>query len=103
MRWWFILLALVLAWWLLHRHLSRRARRIGFGSLGAVRPGGTKAAPCGCDAADSTPAGGPLPSSPTSSVNQTLPASTGGTLPSNVGDGGPAALALPTPDMGLFQ
>ncbi len=103
MRWWLLIVALVLAWWLWHRHLTRRARKLGLPGLGSVGPGSVKA-PCGCggDSA-STPAGGPVPSSPTASVNQTLPASTGGTLPSQVGDGGPAALALPTPNMGLFQ
>ena len=102
MRWWFIALVLVLVWWLFHRHLTRRARKLGLPGLGGLGHGAGPKPPCGCGG--TTPAGGPLPSSPTASGNQTLPTSAGGTLPSNVDEeNGPAAIAAMAPDMGIFQ
>lgn len=100
MRWWLILLVVLgLLWWLGHRNLCRRARRLGVkGGLGGV---GAVARPS-CGPPERTLAGGPLLNSPTSSGSHITPAAVG-TIPTDVSDEGPAAVPPPIPDMGLFQ
>jgi hypothetical protein len=105
MRWWVIaFVVLAVLWWLGHRHLNRRVRKLA--AAGALGPAAKAACGCGGAAAVAAAAGS-LGSNISPSVNTAASQTSGGnqispspvgTLPTSVGDDGPAAVPVWNPN-----